>query len=60
MWCIGRKPTIDATPWVITEVAPNLTEAIYTTALQLETRQEKNCSQFFLVMPYTMKEIIFE
>lgn len=38
VWCIGWKPKIDATPWVITEVTHNLTETSYTTALQLETR----------------------
>lgn len=37
VWCIGWKPKIDATPWVITEVTHNLTETSYTTALQLET-----------------------
>lgn len=39
VWCIGWKPKIDATPWVITEVTHKLTETSYTTALQLETRQ---------------------
>ncbi|WP_447045324.1 phage late control D family protein [Vreelandella sp. H-I2] len=38
VWCIGWKPQIDATPWIITEVTHNLTESSYTTALQLETR----------------------
>ena len=36
--CIGWKPQIDATPWIITEVTHNLTDTSYTTALQLETR----------------------
>jgi len=38
VWCIGWKPQIDATAWIITEVTHNLTESSYTTALQLETR----------------------
>jgi phage protein D len=37
-WCIGWKPQIDATPWIITEVTHSLTESSYTTALQLEKR----------------------
>ncbi|RUR46217.1 contractile injection system protein, VgrG/Pvc8 family [Vreelandella populi] len=37
VWCLGWKPQIDATPWIITEVTHNLTDASYTTALQLET-----------------------
>ncbi|NDL69934.1 hypothetical protein [Vreelandella alkaliphila] len=36
--CIGWKPQIDATPWVITEVTHNLTDTSYTTALRLEIR----------------------
>lgn len=39
--CIGWKPQIDATAWIITEVTHNLTESSYTTALQLETRSEQ-------------------
>lgn len=37
VWCIGWKPKIDATPWVIIEVTHNLRANSYTTALQLET-----------------------
>lgn len=38
VWVMGWKPVIDATPWIITEVAHSLTDTSYTTALQLETR----------------------
>lgn len=38
VWCLGWKPQIDATSWIITEVTHNLTDTSYTTALQLETR----------------------
>ena len=41
VWCIGWKPQIDATPWVITEVTHSLTESSYTTALTLIVRSQK-------------------
>ena len=47
VWCIGWKPKIDATPWVITEVTHNLTETSYNTALQLE------CNSKVFTLPYT-------
>lgn len=34
----GWKPAIDGTDWIISRVAHNLTEAGYTTALELEIR----------------------
>jgi uncharacterized protein len=46
LWLIGWKPQIDATPWLITEVAHSLTDAAYTCRIELEIRNTDQAAPY--------------